>query len=207
MRAFAKKGGPGTMESATGPTLSAAIVGGDEIMMAAIGRSLVAIGARLRNWPPVEDREGLDILVFIASQTSCGPIAQTSVGEFSDWLGGGLKEGILSLQRGVQAMRAKGNGGSVVFIAPPSVGHRAFDAFQSALRLLAKAAALELGPERIRVNVVLPGAIDAAQADRTPLGRLCTPEDVAQAVAFVASDRARFMTGAELVVDGGRRAQ
>ncbi len=98
------------------------------------------------------------------------------------------------------AIRAKGAGGAVVFVAPPASSHRAFDALQQGLRLLTKAAALELGPEGIRVNIVLPGAGD------TPLGRSCVPADVAAGVAFAASPRAHFMTGADLVVDGGRLA-
>ena len=103
------------------------------------------------------------------------------------------------LQSGVGAMRERGGGGSVVFVAPPA-DRRAFDAVRQGLRLMVKAAALELGPEGVRGNIVLPGAGPA------PLGRACTPRDIADAVAFAASDRARFMTGADLVVDGGAMA-
>ncbi|MGH7860037.1 MAG: SDR family NAD(P)-dependent oxidoreductase [Candidatus Binatia bacterium] len=87
-----------------------------------------------------------------------------------------------------------------------------------ALRGLTKVAALELAPERIRVNAVVPGPIatpmilrdddpDAARRlARTPLGRIGEPEDVAEAVLYLVSDRASFVTGAELTVDGGQVA-
>ncbi len=78
-----------------------------------------------------------------------------------------------------------------------------------------RSAALELGPRRVRVNAVSPGLIwregieeawpegVASFKARAPLGRLGRPEEVAEACLFLASDRAGFITGANLVVDGG----
>ena len=88
-------------------------------------------------------------------------------------------------------------------------------ASKGALVMFSKALAQELGPSGIRVNCVSPGCIDTqmnagyskderkALEERTPLGRFGTPEDVAKAVAFLASDKASFITGADLLVDGG----
>lgn len=80
---------------------------------------------------------------------------------------------------------------------------------------LTRALAKELGPSRIRVNCVAPGVVDtdmnahltpndrAALAEQTPLGRTGAPEEIAQAIYFLASDRASFITGQVLRVDGG----
>jgi NAD(P)-dependent dehydrogenase (short-subunit alcohol dehydrogenase family) len=107
----------------------------------------------------------------------------------------------------------------------------AYNASKGAVRMMTKGAALELAAARIRVNSVHPGVIETDMGakvmadytatglmgsanevrDRTiglhPLGRLGAPRDIAEAVAFLASDRASFITGAELVVDGGFTAQ
>jgi len=83
----------------------------------------------------------------------------------------------------------------------------------------ARAAALELGPHGIRVNAVAPGLIDrdglaeawpdgvARWQAACPLGRLGTPDDVADAVLFLLSDAARWISGATLTVDGGMLAR
>ncbi len=103
-------------------------------------------------------------------------------------------------------------------------------ASKGAVRLLTKCLALELAPRRIRVNSVHPGVIDtpmgqqvlsgsaaaagiggnearAVWAARHPLGDLGQAANIADAIAFLASDRAAFMTGSEMVVDGGLTAQ
>lgn len=91
----------------------------------------------------------------------------------------------------------------------------AYSASKAAVIGLTKALAKELGPSGIRVNCVAPGVIDtpmnacfdgetmAALADETPLCRIGTPQEAAEAIWFLASDRARFITGQTLSADGG----
>ena len=91
----------------------------------------------------------------------------------------------------------------------------AYSATTGAVIAYTKAAAKELGPSNIRLNCVSPGVIDtemnahlnredlAVLADETPLGRLGTPDEVAKAIAFLASDEASFLTGQVLSPNGG----
>ena len=88
-------------------------------------------------------------------------------------------------------------------------------ASKGGLVMFSKALAQELGPSGIRVNCISPGCIDTQMnagynkaerkelEDRTPLGRFGTPEEIGKAAAFLASDKASFITGADLLVDGG----
>ena len=117
-------------------------------------------------------------------------------------------------------MIEQGNGGSIVHItsiegSQPSFMHGHYATAKAALRMHARAAALEFGRHGIRVNAVSPGLIDRPGLENdwpdgvarwrasAPLGRLGTPEDVGDASVFLCSPLARWITGIDLVVDGG----
>ena len=124
---------------------------------------------------------------------------------------------------GIQALTPlMGDGGSIVVVGSVAAltGHFpvAYTASKWALRGLAKAACLELGPRGIRVNTVHPGYIETpmtasaspafrdANVAETPLGRTGTVDEVAPLVLFLISDESSFISGAEIPVDGGMTA-
>jgi 3alpha(or 20beta)-hydroxysteroid dehydrogenase len=94
----------------------------------------------------------------------------------------------------------------------------AYAATKWAVRGMTKCAALELAADRIRVNSMHPGVIETpmlnhnpavfnrAMVRATPIGRIGQPDDIARMVAYLASDAASFITGAEFAVDGGGTA-
>ena len=121
----------------------------------------------------------------------------------------------------------KAGGGSIINISSvaglrASAGAAAYGASKGAVRLLTKSTAVQYAKDNIRCNSVHPGIIETdmtlptiltddearrRSAERTPLGRIGQPEDVAWGVLFLASDESSFMTGSELVIDGGRTAR
>ena len=130
---------------------------------------------------------------------------------------------LFTVQKALPLMK---HGGSIVLTA--SVvgvmglpGHGVYGATKAAVRSFARTWAVELKDRGIRVNVVSPGATDtpiidgqfatrqqvesakAAFAERTPLGRIGRPDELASAVLFLASDESSFITGIDLQVDGG----
>jgi NAD(P)-dependent dehydrogenase (short-subunit alcohol dehydrogenase family) len=137
-----------------------------------------------------------------------------------------LKTMVLAAKAVIPRMMQTG-GGSIINISSTAglVGSprsAAYNASKGAVRLFTKATAIQYGREGIRANSIHPGPIDTAmihgiwQGDersreesiaRTALGRVGTVEDIAYGAMFLASDESSFMTGSELVMDGGITAQ
>jgi NAD(P)-dependent dehydrogenase (short-subunit alcohol dehydrogenase family) len=157
----------------------------------------------------------LDILVCNAGRHSSEPVAKLTAGElaatFATNVGGAAFAIRAAAQHGL-------DGGAVVIVgstATKSVqaGEFSYRASKMALRALAESAALELCPRGIRVNLVTPGAIDTEFAPRSgqrdfvigeiPMRREAAPWEIASAVLFLCSKAANYITGTELVVDGG----
>lgn len=98
----------------------------------------------------------------------------------------------------------------------PFPNHSAYGSSKWALRGLTQVAAVELAPSGIRVNSVFPGPVETPMLDETTqtrlaahalMGRIGTPMEIADAVAFLVSEHATFITGSELIVDGGQSLQ
>lgn len=151
------------------------------------------------------------------------PIVELDVASWERVLGVNLRGPFLCVKYAVPLMRAAG-GGHVVNIASTralmSEPHtESYAASKGAILALTHALAISLGPEGIRVNAISPGWIETAEWRRRgerstpqhserdrlqhPVGRVGTPSDMAQAALFLCADAAGFITGANLVIDGG----
>jgi NAD(P)-dependent dehydrogenase (short-subunit alcohol dehydrogenase family) len=165
---------------------------------------------------------GLDVLVNNAGIFNMSGLEDTSE-ELWDSIVNINQKGVwLGMKTAVAAMRKRG-GGAIVNISSVagltgSTGSTAYHGSKGAVRLLTKAAAVQYGPEKIRVNSVHPGLIATQMIDIipqsqregfhsiVPMRREGQPEEVAKVVLFLASDDASYVTGAEFVVDGGLNA-
>lgn len=165
----------------------------------------------------------LDILVTIATAKYAKPkpIAETSLEEFRAVNAQNLEGAFLGVKSGIMKMRALGNGGAVVNVASVFAtrglaGQAAYAASSNGVRMMTRAAALSCADakDRIRVNAVQVGLIEGAPEAEIvpaipaslPLAMRGSTEDVAAAVAFLASDQASYITGYVLPVDGGLMA-
>ena len=168
----------------------------------------------------------LDILVSgAAPHDPSGTILETSLADWRRVIDINLT-GAFLLSRAVLPMMIAGGGGSIIFIASQlgrvgSAGRAAYCATKGALIQLAKVLAIDHAAQRVRVNTLSPGGVETqrtlnrygsfAAARETLgakhlLGRLGRPDEIAGAAVFLASDAASFVTGSDLLVDGGYTA-
>lgn len=163
----------------------------------------------------------VDILVSNAGISTPMPTTEMPLDVFRETNRISLKGCFLGIRHTLGAIRAHGEGGSMILMSSivgkvGVPGYIHYSAAKGGLRLMAKAAALELGPEKIRVNSIHPGMIrtdmtaqfpEAQMAPMIPLGKFGEPENIANAALFLASPRGQFITGTELVIDGGWTVQ
>jgi 3-oxoacyl-[acyl-carrier protein] reductase len=161
----------------------------------------------------------IDVLVHCAGTFVAAPVGEIRRDDFDDQFAMHAWSTIAATQAVLPHFGPQG--GAIVnvstsLVARPQPGLAVYTAAKAAVDLLTRNFALELGPRGIRVNAVAPAVTrtdmtaglpaDAVQQEieLTPLGRVAEPEDIADAVAFLASDDARWVTGRTLLVDGGR---
>jgi NAD(P)-dependent dehydrogenase (short-subunit alcohol dehydrogenase family) len=167
----------------------------------------------------------LDILFANAGTGGLATLDKATEQDFDRIFGINVKGLFFTVQKALPLLR---NGASVILNASISprmgrTGASLYSGSKAAVRAFARNFSAELAPREIRVNVVSPGSIDTPMWDRAfrdprvaaeakqraaravPLGRMGRPEEVAQAVLFLASDQSSFVTGTEIIVDGGRR--
>ena len=166
---------------------------------------------------------GLDILVANAGVYRSAPLADTSSEFFDDMAAVNFRGCFFTVQRALPLLR---DGASIILITSTIneagvPGLSVYAATKAAVRSLARSFAAELQPRGIRVNALSPGIIDTPIFDRLgmdrdqvadlkidlrtqiPAGRLGTPEEIAAAAVFLASDESSYITGSELPVSGG----
>jgi NAD(P)-dependent dehydrogenase (short-subunit alcohol dehydrogenase family) len=162
----------------------------------------------------------IDVLVNNAGVYPHANLVEMTEAEWDETIDVNLKGVFLCTQAAAKQMIERGEGGSIINISSieavnPAAGHSHYTASKAGVMMFTMTAALELGPHNIRVNAVAPGLINAPQLptawpeglarwlSRVPLNRVGEPEDIGDACLFLASDAARWITGAHLIVDGG----
>src|SRR5919201_1148943 len=168
----------------------------------------------------------LHVLVNNAGILIRKSIEETTEDDWDRIMAVNVKGVFLGTKYAIPAMRRAG-GGAIVNISSTAglvgnpYGSSAYTASKGAVRLFTKVTAIQHAQDNIRCNSVHPGPIDTPMLQesfaeptrredvlqRTPLGRIGTPEDIAYGVLYLASDESAFVTGPELVTDGRRTAQ
>jgi NAD(P)-dependent dehydrogenase (short-subunit alcohol dehydrogenase family) len=194
-----------------------------------IGRNVAAVRGDVSNLGDLdrifaavkETRGRIDILFVNAGVAEGAPLGSITEESFDRHFGINVKGALFTVQKALPLMPD----GASIILTSSIVGSKGLDsvsvysATKAALRSFARTWTTDLKKRRIRVNVVSPGVIDTpglrglAHAEshalddlyrsRIPLGRVGRPDDIADAVSFLASDDSRYVAGAELFVDGG----
>jgi len=167
----------------------------------------------------------LDILVNNAGISHRTGVEETTSEAWDRVMDVNVKGVFLGTQAAIPEMR-KAGGGSIINISSiyglvGSGGSASYHASKGAVRIFNKSTAIQYASENIRANSVHPGFIDTPmtrahhdnpnireeRVAKTPIGRMGRPEDIAAGILYLASDESSFVTGAELVIDGGMTAQ
>jgi NAD(P)-dependent dehydrogenase (short-subunit alcohol dehydrogenase family) len=168
----------------------------------------------------------LDVAVNNAgTEGTPGPLTEQTAETYAATFDTNVLGTLLSMKHELRVMVPQGHG-SIVNVSSTygrsgAAGASAYVASKHAVEGLTKAAALEVAESGVRVNVVAPGPIETGMLNRftgtaekkaalvggVPVKRVGKPEEIAQAILFVASDKASFMTGASIAVDGGKLAR
>jgi NAD(P)-dependent dehydrogenase (short-subunit alcohol dehydrogenase family) len=179
----------------------------------------------VRTMQSVTERWGrLDVLVNNAGRGGVitrPPIEHTTEEALDLSFAINAKGGLFGMKHAIPLMRAAGGGSIVnvvsIYTVVGDVLGSAYSAGKGAMRALTRMAAVQYAAENIRVNGVFPGFVETGMTRElhanpenrkhriglTPLGRLAVPEDIAWGIVYLASDESRYMTGTELVIDGG----
>lgn len=187
-------------------------------------REVLSAFEQIRLWQEDSDQpEGIDLLVSNAGKADpvCGPIEHVSLAKWHSWIEGHLTGAFLMARGATPGLRARA--GSIVLMSSTRALQSepdtfAYSAAKGGLCALAHSLAISLGPD-IRVNTILPGWVETSGWQKRsqreehllstrahhqhPAGRVGMPEDIAGTVMFLASDDADFLTGQQIVIDGG----
>ena len=175
----------------------------------------------------VQDTLGVpDVLVNNAGIYQIEPVDEMDVDDWKNLMDVNVTGVFLGLKHCTPLMREQGQGSVINLSSVAGIiglsGHTCYGASKGAVRTMTKDAAIELAEAGVRVNSLHPAYIDTQMADygaetlsttkeeldaMHPIGHMGEPEDVAYAVLFLASDESKFMTGSEMVLDGGLTAQ
>jgi NAD(P)-dependent dehydrogenase (short-subunit alcohol dehydrogenase family) len=220
---FAAEGAKVVVTGRRQPELDAAV---KQIGSGAIGvRGDVAVLADLdRLYATVKEKHGrVDVLFANAGGGELAPLGQITEEHFDKTFGSNVKGLLFSVQKALPLMP---DGASIILNASivSIKGMEAFSVYsatKAAVRSFARTWTVDLKQRKIRVNALSPGPIDTPAVDRlgsteeeaaqfktnmaasVPLGRIGTPDEIAKAALFLASDDSSFVTGIELFVDGG----
>jgi 3(or 17)beta-hydroxysteroid dehydrogenase len=189
---------------------------------------------RERDWKKVmkmtlAEYAKLDVVVNNAGVFFAKKLEDISLEEWH-WVMGINMDGVFLGTKSAIGVMKKTGGGSIINMSAAggivgTIGTSAYNASKGAVRIFTKAAALECSKAghnyNIRVNSVHPGVVETPMTEKTlkdetlrkiredwhPIGRVGEPEDVAYGILYLASDESKFVTGAEMVIDGGWTAR